>query len=351
MALRRFRRARARRAQNEHTKRSRDAPTRPSEQAFKVLDYPRLGMRLVLGQVYTLAELELRCGRREPKRRKLLYAKLADRTLFKPVSLQEAVQGVDKRLNAPKGLAKWARLPALCPTVGAKDEVGRRRRIANDVARDVLKEGRKIVDRDVLLALQAWGFSENRLRQNVIPQGQDFVHSDTVGLTRNRSQRYAVASLSKEFPDFTMLLVRWLLDNWPPAALGKFPVTSISINSQYAARRHRDRGNVGPSVLKCFGSDFTGGHLRYWPKDIGHGSLDNLLAKDSVVLDAKHKPRVFNGKFAHEVTPFEGERFSLVYFCVSKTHLASCKTRKQLEKLGFLFPTKENLRSAQTYMV
>lgn len=55
----------------------------PTHLAYKVVAFPKLGLRLDLGRVYTLAELEQRC-KHSPARRRALQLKLADPNTFKP---------------------------------------------------------------------------------------------------------------------------------------------------------------------------------------------------------------------------------------------------------------------------
>merc|ERR1712085_194753 len=142
------------------------------------------------------------------------------------------------------------------------------------------------------------------------------------------------------------LLTRWFRDNKPPSFNDDFPFTSISFNPAYAARRHRDRNNCGPSVLKTFGK-FRGGQLRYWPEDSGRGPVGELHETDSAVLNAKALSVAFDGRRAHEVTPFKGkERFSLVFFTVGHYAKAVDKTQQQCKDLGFSWPTSSSLNCA-----
>jgi len=70
----------------------------------------------------------------------------------------------------------------------------------------------------------------------------------------------------------------------------------------YRAGPHRDKNNVGDSVLVAFG-DFTGGEL-----EIHEGDL-------SGVHDIRHKPiQTDFSKVLHSVRSFEGNRISLVYY-------------------------------------
>ena len=77
---------------------------------------------------------------------------------------------------------------------------------------------------------------------------------------------------------------------------------SVTLNMNYRAALHRDRGNEGDSFVVAFG-DFTGGAL--------HALRGPLKGKH----DITHQPIVGDfSRWEHEVLPFDGERFSLVYY-------------------------------------
>lgn len=77
---------------------------------------------------------------------------------------------------------------------------------------------------------------------------------------------------------------------------------AITVNQEYRAGPHYDRGNVGNSFLVAFG-DFLGGELR-----IHEGPMEGLY-------DIRHNPIVtdFSSQL-HSVKPFVGERYSLVFY-------------------------------------
>ena len=110
--------------------------------------------------------------------------------------------------------------------------------------------------------LKAWAFARNTGRQNVMPQGKDFVWSDTVGLLRDRTGDIHVTGSSKRYPEVVQLLNAWLrgilLDE-----IRSFTYTSINLNCNYAAKRHRDGNNFGPSLI-AGGGKYTGGELGVW---------------------------------------------------------------------------------------
>ncbi|CAE8731022.1 unnamed protein product, partial [Polarella glacialis] len=162
----------------------------PKALAYRVVGLPHLSMALAMGAIYTVAELEGRCGHRDPARRRaLLYRKLADRKLFTPSSLKAAVRiktassgkvkkmtkqqlklDAKKRLGPDgKQLPLWVRRPAL----EMEKDIERKRRIANKIAASLLqkriKAGVKVTDEDVVTCLRAWGFVRNEQRKNVLP--------------------------------------------------------------------------------------------------------------------------------------------------------------------------------------
>lgn len=322
-------------------------PPAPKALAYKVLGYPHLSMALILGRVYTLAELETRCGNSNKERRTLLYKKLADRSVFRPVSLSAAFRQVEARDDLPV----WARGPVVCPSADDKEVIQRRRRVADSLAKMLQQSGgRRISDKDMLQVLKAWGFHRNNARKNVLPAGKEWVHSDTLGLVRSRDGRTIMAGPSRVHPHFTRLLLVWLRGHWPKGLPEDFPITSISVNSQYAARRHRDGSNAGPSLIRALGS-FRGGQLRYWPGDPGQCRVETLRPEDAVSLNVRGEPVTFDGNRAHEVTDYTGERFSLVFFTVGHWWKTAPPARTRLKRLGFTFPTKEALATAQKYVV
>jgi hypothetical protein len=81
-----------------------------------------------------------------------------------------------------------------------------------------------------------------------------------------------------------------------------FAYTSITINENYSAGPHRDRGNEGVSFLVAFG-DYTGGEL-----NIAEGDLSGNHS-------VRHQPLITDFTTqTHSVLPWEGDRYSLVYY-------------------------------------
>eukprot|EP00811_Abedinium_folium_P000495 NODE_10453_length_1350_cov_23.103025.p2 GENE.NODE_10453_length_1350_cov_23.103025~~NODE_10453_length_1350_cov_23.103025.p2 ORF type:complete len:280 (-),score=99.78 NODE_10453_length_1350_cov_23.103025:267-1106(-) len=217
------------------------------------------------------------------------------------------------------------------------------RRVADEFARKKLSSHKKIKDDDVTEVLRLWGFGMNVGRLNVLPKGRRWVYSDTLGVLRRRMGDWGITPPTLHYPNVVKLLLRWLQDNKLPLAC-KFVCTSINVNANYAAITHRDQNNEGPSVIKAFG-DFTGGKLQYWPKDthVPRPRVDLLKQSDAQSLDIKKATTVFDGNNAHGVEPFEGERFSIVYFTARGYGKAKPEHSKYATSLGFPWPTPKDM--------
>jgi hypothetical protein len=81
-----------------------------------------------------------------------------------------------------------------------------------------------------------------------------------------------------------------------------FPYTSITVNENYTAGPHRDKGNVGQSLLVAFG-DYTGGDLQILDGDL---SGNHCVNRTPLITDFTTQ--------THRVLPWEGNRYSLVYY-------------------------------------
>ena len=79
------------------------------------------------------------------------------------------------------------------------------------------------------------------------------------------------------------------------------PFTSITVNQNYIAAPHYDKGNIGESYLIAFG-EYEGGELEFH-----EGPLKGLHdVRVPIVTDFS--------KVLHSVKPFTGTRYSLVFY-------------------------------------
>jgi len=215
----------------------------------------------------------------------------------------------------------------------------RSRKAAGILATELLQKER-ISDADVLAVLELWYFKQNKCRANVVPQGSTFVHSDTFGVVKSRTGTVVPTRLTTKSPAVFTLLCRWLFDQH--AFEQAFPFTSISVNYGYAARRHRDGNNVGPSVAKSLGH-FTGGRLKYWADDNCERGFHELNEADAQEYDTKSQIVLFDGRRCHCVTPFSGERYSLVFFTSCDYWKTRAASVQRLVACSVLWPTDESL--------
>jgi len=121
-----------------------------------------------------------------------------------------------------------------------------------------------------------------------------------------RSQAFGVVGRRSLPPDYSRLcwnrpyLYKLLLD-FAKKWVGRIPFTSITLNQNYQAAPHKDKGNVGESFLVAFG-DYQGGEL-----EIHEGSGKGLYDVRTPLI------RDFS-KVLHSVKDFTGDRYSLVFY-------------------------------------
>jgi len=243
----------------------------------------------------------------------------------------------------------------------AKDEKNRQentdmkeqRMLAEATAQKTLQEAsansRRITDKELIEVLRLWSFRKNESRPQVTPEGKTWVNSDTFGLIRTREGRFIATNSTRDYPSMMRILNRWLKDHIPADMKYNFPHTSISLNFGYAAKRHRDGNNHGPSMIKAFGN-FKGGRLSYWPDDNKAGAVETLLDEDKVTMDLSTGLALFDGNRAHEVESFKGERFSVVYFTAGKYWKTKPEVQELLGDRGFEFPKEETMAYMSTIL-
>ena len=102
--------------------------------------------------------------------------------------------------------------------------------------------------------------------------------------------------------------------------------TQVQINKNFPAPIHKDSANVGESILCCFGS-YTGGETMV---DFGGDKYGPCK------LNPREKPIKFDGsKYPHWVEPFEGKRYSLVFFNNIKNIKKKLIKIEDLNQIGF----------------
>ena len=110
--------------------------------------------------------------------------------------------------------------------------------------------------------------------------------------------KYKDSKISLKHPYMISLFKEFIDSHYP-----EFEFTSVFVNKNTVVKKHLDSQNVGESLLVGFG-DYTGGQTTVHDTDGGSQSFD--INKESIM---------FNGAtIYHNSEPFEGTRYSLVFF-------------------------------------
>lgn len=171
--------------------------------------------------------------------------------------------------------------------------------------KDRSKEKEKILTHsDIFNALENANVPLCHSRKNVLRDGKPYYGMQmgkiiAFGLPEAPIQE---SNASKANPELKKLLFKFGKQQFPG-----FRFTSISVNKSYRMAKHKDKNNVGTSRIIGVG-DYSGGELVIWDED-----GNNPVAHDI------RKGVAFNGaELWHEVRPFKGKRWSLVYYYLSK---------------------------------
>jgi len=290
------------------------------------------------------------------------YKVVGGPTRNEPIDLARAqAEGVPVT-NTDKILGKWF-LKELCKSLGVdhkklvkestwqESAIMRGLRLLTDkeaglVLATVQKEKRDVTNTEMLQVLRKWSYFKNPWRVNVMKKGQTWVNSDSVGLCTGRDGDVHIHPATLRYPNVMKLIARYIHDRQPPELKTQFHFTSINMNFGYGAQRHRDGNNTGLSMLAAFG-DCKGGDLRYFPDDDKSKKVDQLATKDSITVDLKKNLLLFDGQRCHEVTPFEGERYSMVWFTCAR-YWEAPTALKDLRKLGFEIPTDKSVAAVSS---
>merc|ERR1712032_1596285 len=267
-------------------------------------------------------------------------------------NIRVLTDSIDNALPGWLTLTKAAGKKLLRDIVGV-DGIDAGRRAADELARTEmasLKRNERPSDDVVLKALRLWGFEKSTSRQNVLPDGHDWVHSDTLGVIENRADHQMIVTAACQgHENFVRLLSSWARKRSPD---GMLPFTTISLNKNYAGRMHRDAGNIGPSFGLAVGT-FKGGRLRYWAGDPQKGTrsacVEQVRDEPSIFLNTT-KGAVFDGNCAHEVEPFDGERYSLIFFTLKKYLKTSDAVKRKMVNMGADWPTNGSLQRLGEYI-
>jgi len=110
--------------------------------------------------------------------------------------------------------------------------------------------------------------------------------------------KYRESKSSRKNPHMMSLFKEFIDSHYP-----EFAFRSVYVNKNTVCKKHLDSQNTGESLLVGFG-DYTGGETTLHNKDEGSQSFD--ISKESIIFDGS--------VIYHNSEPFEGTRYSLVFF-------------------------------------
>ena len=168
---------------------------------------------------------------------------------------------------------------------------------------------------EILARLRALKLPEDR-RRNVRTDENDKKLGCVLGLIHDyKRNRYISSVHTSKNLELAKLLCDYIKKEHPD-----FSFTSIQLNSGSSAL-HVDTMNQGKSMIMSLG-EHTGGQLYMYPR---------------TVLDIKNHLQEIDGLLPHMTLPFEGERFSIVYFTLRPCQSSAPNPASQalLDECGF----------------
>ena len=114
--------------------------------------------------------------------------------------------------------------------------------------------------------------------------------------------------------------------------------SGITVNRGYAAARHVDANNHGPSVIRSIAS--SSDRLWLWPSG-NKRDFASLSPKEAVEIPIASSGQLwaFDGRCPHETKPYKGavqDRLSIIFFQAARGWKATSDTTSRLFELGFV---------------
>ena len=165
--------------------------------------------------------------------------------------------------------------------------------------------------KDIHAALDSITIPGNTTRHNVKTSEDQEVTGMCLGVINGRSHGIVASSFGRNRPNLTKTLC-----NFARLAVPDFNFTSIQVNKNYLSAMHVDKNNLGPSYIVDVG-DYKDGGL--WVQRLGG-------------VDCKNKWIQFDGNMPHCTLPYEGIRYTLIFF-----------SQQSLSKLGAMRPNGDDI--------
>ena len=266
-----------------------------------------------------------------PTPEEALKSSLPTRKGKRPRRTEEKLEASAKKLRRPLKADRGADVPP---------ETSNDSLHASEALAKAAIESGNVSLQQVLEVLRQLQVPPNYTRKNVMPAGAQYIQGMLLGLY-SYGGSVGLSAKTKKHQWLTRLLVGAM-----KAVAPDFPFSSIQINYNYASRPHVDKNNLGTSFIVGCG-EYTGGEL--WVHD--ESGEDKCTLENEDVTAYYHSGKEFNGKTLqirdawtifdgtkmHYTEPFEGERYSIIYFTSDRYAAAPEKARKGMADAGFDF--------------
>ncbi len=135
-------------------------------------------------------------------------------------------------------------------------------------------------------------WKKNYNRKKVV---DTYCYSMTFGYVNRPYHGYVQAKSNTDYP-----MVHQYLKDYIKSIDPNFKYNSITLNKNILCKPHKDRGNIGNSLIIGCGN-YTGGNL----------------VVDDIEYDIKGKPLIFDGSNQiHYNKDFKGDRYTVIYYNV-----------------------------------
>ncbi|KAJ1460972.1 hypothetical protein M885DRAFT_612143 [Pelagophyceae sp. CCMP2097] len=189
----------------------------------------------------------------------------------------------------------------------------------------------------VLCSIGEW---PTQARPNVAPDGKAVTGMclGVVCVLGGVGMQMSIAT--KLCPNVSRLVAAFTTRHIPARNGAAFPFSSLQVNYNYAARKHVDGNNIGPSYIVSLGNH-AGGAL--WVADT-FVEIDGVMRGGGgpAIVDCRGEWKLFNGNAEHETQPFHPgqragrtQRISIVAFTHASYNKLPADAANDLAKLGF----------------
>lgn len=162
------------------------------------------------------------------------------------------------------------------------------------------------------------------------PQITDDAFVSGISLGLNVHPRTGQPQLSKStrrWPHLAAFVARVTKDTLTRTLLfpNGLPFSSLQINANFKAKKHRDKNNLGPSAIRTLG-EHDGGELECFA---------HYCEPSSRLVDPRRSWCLFEGTRDHQTCHFHGERISIIAYTSSQYHRVEPPDAAMLLQLGF----------------